>query len=149
MYPRSPSVSDAASYFEPDPPIVPARRRFERLAVGDGVDGVEDLHVSRAATEMGAEMRRHAVLGERVALLVDLRLGPHHDPGDAEPALQTPAGGEGVGEALPLLLGDPFERRDRLAVGLGHVVLARHGRLAVDQDRAAAALARRRAAVLR
>ena len=89
------------------------------------------------------------VLGERVALLVDLRLGPHHDAGDAEPALQTAARGEGVGEALPLGLVDTFERDDRLAVGLGDVVLARHGRLAVDQHRAAAALTRRRAAVLR
>ena len=60
MYPRSPSVSDAASYFAPDPPIVAGEGRLERLAVGDGVDGVEDLDVSRAATEVGAEMRRHA-----------------------------------------------------------------------------------------
>ena len=49
------------------------------------------------------------------ALLVDLRLGPHHDAGDAEPALQAAAGGEGVGEALPLVGVDALERDDRLA----------------------------------
>ena len=83
-----------------------------------------------------------------VALLVDLGLGPHDDAGDAEAALQPAAGGEGVGVALALVVVDALERDDRAAGHLGQRLLARHDGLAVDQHRAAPALARRRAAVL-
>ena len=58
------------------------------------------------------------------ALLVDLRLGPHHDAGDAEPALQPAARGERVGEALALVGVDALERDDRLA---GDLVQRRAG----------------------
>ena len=85
---------------------------------------------------------------ERRPLLVDLGLGAHDDAGDAETALQPAAGGEGVGERLALGLVDTLERDDRAAVDLVERLLARHDRLAVDQHRAAPALARRRAPVL-
>ena len=116
--------------------------------MGDGLDRVEDLDVAGAAAEVGAEVGRHLLAGEVGALLVDLGLGPHHDAGDAEPALQPAARGEGVGEGLALGLVDTFERDDRLPGDLVEVVLARHDGLAVDQHRAAPALTRRRAAVL-
>ena len=123
--------------------------RLERLAVGNRFDRVEDLHVPGATAQMGTEVRGHARLRQRRALLVDLGLGPHHDAGDAESALETTAGGERVGEALTLRFVDTLERDDRLALGLGDVVLTRHDRLAVDHHRATAALARRRATILR
>ena len=62
---------------------------LERLALGHRLDGVEDLDVPRAAAQVGAEMRGHAVPVEIGALLVDLRLGAHHDAGDAEATLQA------------------------------------------------------------
>ncbi len=123
--------------------------RLERAAMGHCVDRVEDLHVAGAPAEMCPEVGLHGCLGERVALLVDLGLGPHDDARDAEPALQAAARRERVGEALPFGLVDALECGDRLAVDLGDVVLARHGGLAVDQHGAASALARWRAPVLR
>ena len=68
----------------------------------DGLDRVEHLDVAGAAAQVGAEVAGHVVALQRGALLVDLRLGPHDDAGDAEPALQAAARGEGVGELLPL-----------------------------------------------
>ena len=122
--------------------------RRARLALGHGFDRVEDLDVPGAPAEVRAEVGGHARPRERVTLLVDLRLGPHDDAGDAEAALQATACGEGIGERLPLGLVDALERDDRLAFDLVQVALACHGRLAVEQHRAAAALARWRAAVL-
>jgi hypothetical protein len=125
------------------------QRRRTDVTVGDRFDRVEDLHVAGAAAEVGTEVWGHRLPGERRALLVDLGLGPHDDAGDAEPALQSPARSEGVGEGLPFGFVDAFERDDRLALDLGEVVLAGDGGLAIDEHRAASALSRRRAAVLR
>ena len=56
--------------------------RLERLALGDRLDGVEDLDVAGAAAQVGA--RCGAIPPVEVgALLVDLGLGAHHDAGDA------------------------------------------------------------------
>ncbi len=123
--------------------------RIERRAVCDRIDGVEDLHVAGAAAEVGTEVRCHPLLGERITLLVDLRLRSHHDARDAEPTLQAAACRERVGEALALGLVDAFERGHRRAGDLRQVALTRHDRLAIDEHRATTALARRRAAVLR
>ena len=125
-----------------------AQRGLERLALGHGLDGVEDLDVAGAPTQVGAEVRGHRPAVEVGALLVDLRLGPHDDAGDAEPALQPTAGGERIGEALPLVGVDALERHDLLAGDLLQPEVAADDGLAVDHHRAAAALARRRAAVL-
>ena len=119
------------------------QRRREGLALRHRLDRVEDLDVPGAPAQVCAEVRGHALPGERVALLVDLGLGAHDDAGDAEPALQTAARGEGVRERVALGFVDTFERDDRLAFDLVEVALARDERLAVDQHRAAAALARR------
>ena len=83
------------------------------------------------------------------ALLVDLRLGAHHDARDAEAALQPATRGERVGEHLALGLVDALEGDDGLSLDLVHVALAGDDRLAVDEHGAAPALPRRRAAVLR
>ena len=123
--------------------------RLERLALGDGLDGVEDLHVPGAAAEVGAEVRSHRRAIEVGALLVDLRLGPHDDARDAEAALQATAGGERVGEAAPLIGVDALEGHDRRPGDLGQRQVAADHRLAVDEHRAAPALPRRRAPVLR
>ena len=71
----------------------------------------------------------------------------HNNARDAEAALHRGADGEGAGEHLALALVDALERDD---VAMGRLV-GGHGAgdlgLAVDEDGAAAALARRRAAV--
>src|SRR5829696_2887736 len=69
----------------------------------------------KTATTPGAEVAGHVRPGEVGALLVDLRLGPHNDAGDAEPALQAAARGEGIGVTLALDGREAFERGDRLA----------------------------------
>ncbi len=117
-------------------------------AGGDGLDGVEDLDVPGAAAKMGAEMAGHVLARQGRALAVDLRFGPHDDPGDAETALEPAGGREGLGVAPALGFLDAFERGHAAAFDLGQRGLARHLRLAVEQDRATAALAARRAAVL-
>ena len=121
----------------------------ERLALGHRLDGVEDLDVSGAAAQVGAEVRRHGVAVEVGALLVDLRLRPHDDAGDAEATLQPAAGGEGAGVAVALGVVEPFQRRDVASGDLVERLCAADDRLAVDEHGAAAALPRRRAAVLR
>ena len=73
----------------PMPPGVRARRLARR--VGDGLDGVEDLHVAGAAAEVGAEVAGRVVPGEVGALLVDSALARITMPGRAEPALQRAA----------------------------------------------------------
>ena len=121
---------------------------LELLADRHRLDRIEDLDVAGAPAEVGAEVRLHRVAREARALLVDLGLGPHHDAGDAEPALQSAARGEGVGVRVTLGLIDALERHDRAAVDLLERLLAGHDSLAVDQHRAAAALPRGRATVL-
>ena len=126
-----------------------AQARLEGLALGHRLDGVEDLDVPGAAAQVGSEVRGHRPPIERVALLVDLRLGAHHDPRDAEAALQTAARGEGGGIAVALGVVDSLERRDLATGDLVERLGAADDRLAVDEHRAAAALPRRRTPVLR
>jgi hypothetical protein len=118
------------------------------VGAGQLVDRVEDLDVARAAAEVGPQVAGCVVAREARSLLVEQGLGAHDDAGRAEPALQRAAGRERVGEAGALGLVEPFERDDRLALGPLHRHLAAHHRLAVEQHRAAAALARGRTAVL-
>ena len=123
-------------------------RRDRLLALRHGLDGVEHFHVARATAQVCAEVAFHVLTLEAGALLVDLGLGPHHDAGDAVTALQTAAGGEGVGVRVALFGREALEGGHRTALDLGHGVGARDLDLAVDHHRAAAALTRRRAAVL-
>ena len=119
------------------------------LAFGDRIDGLEDLDVARAAAQVRAEMAGHVAGLQVGALLVDLRFGAHHDPRDAEPALQAAARGERVGERGTLFGGHTLERHHGLAGGLRQRLLAADDRLAIDVHGAATALPRGRAAVLR
>ena len=64
-------------------------------------------------------------------------------PGMQNPHCSPPHAANAFGERVPLGLVDPFERDDRGALDLGHVALAGHDRLAVDEHGAAPALTRR------
>ena len=120
----------------------------DNLAVGNGLDRVEHLHVAGAPAQVRAEVAGHVVALQVCTLLVDLRLCAHDDAGDAEPALETATGSERVGEAGAFVGVDAFESRDGAARHLVDGVCTRDLHLAVDHDRAAAALPLRRAAVL-
>ena len=97
---------------------------------------------------MRAEIAGGLVAGEPGALLVDERFHPHEDAGRTEATLQGTGGGKGGREALPLARVEPLQSRDRPSRHLLERDLAAHRRLAVDEHRAASALARGRAAVL-
>ena len=118
------------------------------LALGERLDRVEDLHVTRAAAQMSTEMATGLLLGQRLALLVDQRLRSHDDAGGAEAALQSAAGGEGVGVAIHLTGVEPLDRVDRLPGDPVERHRARHDGLAVDEHGAAPTLALRGTAVL-
>ena len=149
MYPRSPSVSCCASYLMPDSPTRLPRlvSKVLPLATASMASRILTYPVQRHrwAPRCGAIDRRSSV----VALLVDLRLGAHHDPRDAEAALQTAARGERAGVAVALGVVDSLERRDLATGDLVERLGAADDRLAVDEHRAAAALPRRRTPVLR
>ena len=118
------------------------------VAPGDQLHRVEDLHVARAPAEVRAEVARRVRPFQVGALLVDERLRPHHDAGRAEPALQRARRREAARVAVAFVLRHPFERRHRLAFDARERELAGDDGLAVEQHRAAAALAGGRAAVL-
>ncbi len=94
-------------------------------------------------------MARRVLTCQVGALLRDQRLRAHDDAGRAEPALEGAGRREDPRVAIALLGGHAFEGRDRATRGLGERRLAAHLRLAVEQDRAAPALPRGRAPVLR
>ena len=120
----------------------PALRDGNRgLAGGKRLDGVEDLHVAGATAQMSTEMAGGVVAGGFL-VAAEQRDGAHHDARRTEAALQCAVGGERVGHPLPLGLVDTLERGDLGASRLLERGLARDARLAVDQHRAAPALAR-------
>ena len=75
-----------------DAPAADAARRGDRhlLAGRHRLYGVHDLHVAGAPAQVGAEVTRHVLAREVGALLVDLRLGPHDDPGMQKPHWRPP-----------------------------------------------------------
>ena len=94
-----------------------------------------------------------AQMGEQRTVGVRAALGPqggqaHHDAGRAEPALAGAGGAEGVTPGPALLVGQAVDRGDRAPGHPPRRRHARHARGAVDQHRAAAALALGAAAVL-
>jgi hypothetical protein len=123
--------------------------RFELFALGNGVDGFEDLDVAGAPAQVSTEMAGHVGRIEFGTLLVDLRLGAHDDAGNAEPALQSATRRERVGEGLTFGCRHSFQGHHRSSSGLGEGLLAADDGLAVDVHRATSALAGWRAAVLR
>ncbi len=144
-------VADAATA---DAPLDGRRRRRRETgrlrhgAVRQRLDGVEDLDVPRAAAQVGAEMAGRVLAGEIRPLLVDEALCSQHDAGDAEPALEGSAFGEGLGVATALILRHALQGDHVLPLGAAERHLARHDGLAVEQDGAAPALAARGAPVL-
>ena len=149
MYPRSPSVNSRRFVLGAAAADLARQLRIEPLTAGDGLDGVEHLHVAGAATQVRAEVPAHVGTIERSTLLVDLRLGAHDDAGDAEAALQPAACGERFGELLSLVVVDAFQGDHVLAGDLGQRLLTADDCLAVDVHRAAPALTARGATVLR
>ena len=111
------------------------------------LDRVDDLDVAGAATQVRPEALRD--LGAcRQRRLLENMMRAHNNAGDAEAALHGRRDGECAREYAARAFVDAFERDDaasRRLVG-GH--RTRHLRLAIDEHGTAAALARRRAAVL-
>ena len=64
--------------------------RLERLALGDGLDGVEDLHVAGAAAEVGAEMRSHRRASRSAPFLSICALARTTIPGMQKPHCRPP-----------------------------------------------------------
>ena len=122
-------------------------KRAAAQHAGRQLDRVDDLDVAGAAAQVRAQALRD-LLARRRRRLVDDVLGPHHDPGDAEPALHAAGERERLGEDLALALVDALERDHAAPHRLLGGKRARHLGLPVDQHGAAAALTGRRAAVL-
>ena len=118
------------------------------LALGQGFHRVQDLGVAGAATQMAAQVAGGLLAGQLRSLAVHQRLGADENAGGAETALEGAAGGEHVGHAGPLLVGNPFQGHHLGAFRTLQRGLAGHPGPAVHQHRAAAALAAGRAAVL-
>ena len=118
-------------------------------ACGEELDRIENLHVARAAAEVRSEKAGRFGTGDARASRVEERLRPHDDSRSAEAALERSLRGEGVGEAIELLRVDALEGLDLLACGGVQRLRAARDGSSLDQDRAAAALARGRAPVFR
>ena len=117
-------------------------------AGGQHLHRVEDLEVPGAAAQVGAEMAGRLLAGEVGAVALDQRLDPHDDPRRAEAALHCAGRAEGGCVAVALLGTEALGGDDLRSLGFAQGDLACHPGLAVEQHRAASALARRRAAVL-
>ena len=85
---------------------------LRRLALGEQLHRVEDLHVPGASAEVSAEVAGRGVAVETRALLLQQRRGADEDAGRAEPALQGTGRRECGGHAVTLACVDPFERGD-------------------------------------
>ena len=119
-------------------------RRFGDLVAGrQQLDRLDDLGVAGAPTEVGAQPSLDRRSVEIAALLIDQCLGPNEDARCGEAALKRSFGGEGPGEAPPIVFVEPLEGHDLLAIGLLHRDQTRLDRLAIHQNRATAALSGR------
>ena len=132
----------------PDP-AVPGRLRQGALPPGarHQLDRLDDLRVAGAAAEVAVDRPRD-LLAARAGLPVEEVLGAERDPGDAEPALDAPGGGERLRDDLALAGGDALEGQHLAALGPPRLEGAGDERAAVDQGQAAAALPLGLAAVL-
>ena len=157
-HPGHPDVVDVAPVPErqlarlvlgPAGPDAARQRRLQLLAGGDRLDGVEHLDVAGAAAEVGAEVAGHVVPREVRALLVDLAPWPARRCRGcrSRTAARRRRRTRRRTAAAPRRR-SPSSVIDRAPLHLGQRRLARDHGLALDQHRAAAALTRRRAAVL-
>src|SRR6266545_895957 len=107
---------------------------------GRVLDSLDDLDVARAAAQMADQCFADVVLA-RIRVLVQQRLGGEDETRRAESALHAAFLHE---RCLDLIenpaFGETFDRLDVLALRLHREIEARVDRLAVDQDRAGAAL---------
>ncbi len=125
-----------------------AREAARRGRRGGGeLDRVDHLHVAGAAAEV-AEQRVRDLVPRRLRMLVQQRLGLHHDAGRAEAALRRPCGHEALAPAPTLLLGEALVGDDVLALEPARLLRAGDDCASVDQHRARTAGALGRAAVL-
>src|SRR5207248_3964131 len=85
---------------------------------------------------------------EARTLLLEQRRDPDEDARGTEAALQRTGGGECRRQRVALFFREALQCRDARAGDLVHRQIAADDRFAVDEHRAAAALSRRRAAVL-
>ena len=121
-------------------------QRHRHLAGGQGLHGVEDLHVAGAPAQVGPHMAGRVVPPKHLApvgRLVQQRLGPHEDARDAKAALQRAVGSKCLGIPDALVVREALHRGDQGPFGLFHRDLAGHSGLAVQQHSAATTLARR------
>ena len=133
----------------PDAPRLVLRR--QRLAAPQAcrdVERVDDLDVARAPAEVRVELLRDLVV-RRVGVRVEDALHPERDARDAEAALDARRARERLAVDVALRLGHALEREDALSRGGPGRHGARRLRMAIHEHEARAALALRRAAVLR
>ena len=80
--------------------------------VGNRFNGVKDLDVTGASTQVRPEMGRHRFAGEVSTLLRNLMMGAHDDAGNTKAALQSAACGKRVSKLLTFCFGQTFESGD-------------------------------------
>src|SRR5258706_1713773 len=118
---------------------LPGRRPAHRL--GCALDGLDDVHVARTPAEVAFEAPANLVLG-RVWILFEKVGRGHDESGRAVAALQSVLVPEGLLDRVELItFGHAFDGREAAAVCLDGEHRAALDRLAVDVDRARAALA--------
>ena len=130
------------------PGATPRRGRAAGAGVAERVPGLDDGLPAGAAAEVGLEGPLHRRVVGDVGGLGPQGGEPDDDPRRAEAALAAAGGAQGLGPRRPDLGVEPVDGGDGPAghpPDRGH---ARHPRRAVDQHRAAPALALRAAAVL-
>src|SRR5437879_2876636 len=116
-----------------------ARRAAHRL--GGGLDGLDDVHVAGTPAEVAFESPPDLVFG-RVRVLREQIRGGHDEARRAVAALQAVLVPERLLDRVQLaILGHALDRGQALALGLDRKQGAALDGVAVDQDRARAALA--------
>ena len=121
-------------------------RRFPSAHPRQFVNRIDNLHVAGAAAEMPPQLVRN-FLARRAGILFDQCMPAHRHAGNAKTALHAAAPRERFGNLLPPLLGQTFQRHQRLACHLAGLHGARKLRRPVDQQRATPARCLRFAAV--
>ena len=122
-------------------------RRLAPPVSRDPLDRLDDRGVPRAPAQVPGQRPRDGIpIGRRVA--AEQRLGLHHDPGRAVPALRGAGRDERVGEGLAGRRRQPFQRLDRPPGHAGRRLGTGHDRPAIDDHGARTARTFGRAAVL-
>src|SRR5262245_5955364 len=105
------------------------------------LDGLDDVVVAGAATEVALQLVADQLFG-RLGIALQHLLGGHDHPGGAEAALEAVLFPEALLDGMQLaVFGEPLDRGDRGAVGLDGEERAGLHRLPVHLDRAGATLA--------